>query len=205
MYFNFIYSNEAHAEETCEKCLSEALKYSPVSFDANIQISNLRILRRRDDEALGYMEKIYQHIINCINQNDDSSLPNVDILLNLAKNYSELTQYVKAIKILDTLIRLNDEDLECWYLLAFNHYSIQNYKHSYKCLKHFKTVSEKISFKSNEILDLEDAAKELAAVLEDLKKNSDDGELKNNNIEDAEDNDEEKMMNNSNTSDMNLD
>jgi len=201
-----IYSNDHNAEEICERSLSEALRYDPNSYDALIQISNLRILRKRDGEALTFMDKIYNAILEYINHGDETSLPSQEILCNLSKNYSELLQYVKAIKILDIILKLSDEDLECWYLLAFNHYTIKNYKYSMKCLKNFKRISDKQSFKTDEILDLEDAATELYQAIENIRKNTQDGELKNNNIEESEekDNEEERILDNSNA-DMNVD
>jgi len=151
------------------------------------------------------MDKIYNSVIDYLNKGDETLLPNQDILSNLSKNYSELLQYVKAIKILDIILKLNDEDLECWYLLSFNHYTIKNYKHSMKCLKNFKRVYEKHSFKTDEILELEDAAKELYQILEDIRKNSQDGELRNNNIEESEEKDEEERILDNSNADMNID
>lgn len=167
----------------CENCLSEALFYNPNSFDALIQISNLRILRKRDEEALSYMEKIYNFALNCINNNDENNLPSQDILLNLSKNYAELGHHPQAIKLLDILVKSNDEDLECWYLLAFNHYTIKNYKYSSKCIKNFKLTASKVpsNSKTADILELEDAAKELETTLEEIKKSQ--GELTNSHEE----------------------
>ena len=79
-----------------------------------MQLSNLRILRAKDDEALQYMDKIYdisiQILENNININNDQP-PSSDMITNLAKNYSELKVYDKAIKLYDILIRINDEDV----------------------------------------------------------------------------------------------
>ena len=79
-----------------------------------MQLSNLRILRAKDDEALQYMDKIYnitiQILENSININNDQP-PSSDMITNLAKNYSELKVYDKAIKLYDILIRINDEDV----------------------------------------------------------------------------------------------
>jgi hypothetical protein len=168
-------------------------------------MSNLRILRKRDAEALTFMDKIYNSVLDYLNIGDETLLPSQDILSNLSKNYSELLQYVKAIKILDIILKLNDEDLECWYLLSFNHYTIKNYKYSMKCLKNFKRVYEKHSFKTDEILELEDAAKELYQILEDIRKNSQDGELRNNNIEESQEKDEEERILDNSNADMNID
>lgn len=198
LYMNSDLCFEPEAEDMCEKCLTEALKFDHESFDALIQISNLRILRKRDDEALKYMETLY----NKITSNTESE-PNRDSLLNLSKNYAELGIYVKAIKLLDIIVRISDEDLEAWYLLAFNHYNIKNYKHAMKCLKNFKKADDKISYKTDEILEFEDASKELLSELEKFKTQN--GELKNNNIEESENNNEESMTNISNDCEMNID
>jgi tetratricopeptide (TPR) repeat protein len=168
-------------------------------------MSNLRILRKRDEEALTFMDRIFHSVMEYINQGDETFLPSQDILSNLSKNYSELLQYVKAIKILDIILKLNDEDLECWYLLAFNHYTIKNYKHSMKCLKNFKRVYDKNSYKTEEMLDLEEAATELYHTLENIRKNTKDGELRNNNIEESEEKDEEERILDNSNADMNID
>jgi len=79
-----------------------------------LQLSNLRILRARDEEALQYMNKIYEITINFlennINANNDQP-PSSDMITNLAKNYSELKIYDKALKLYDILIKMNDEDV----------------------------------------------------------------------------------------------
>ena len=63
-----------------------------------------------------------------------------------------------------------------------------------------------VSHKTNQVLELEEAAAELDQTLETIRKNSHDGELKNNNLEETDDNDEERMsMNSSNADEMNLD
>lgn len=168
-------------------------------------MSNLRILRKRDTEALTFMDRIYNSVLDYLNQGDETLLPSQDILSNLSKNYSELLQYVKAIKILDLVLKLNDEDLECWYLLAFNHYTIKNNKYSLKCLKNFKRVYDKHSYKSEEILELEEAATELYHTLDNIRKNTQDGELRNNNIEESEEHDEEERILDNSNADMNID
>lgn len=145
------------------------------------------------------MQIIYEDVTNSAEHGDDSNLPNTDILLNLSKNFAELSQYIKAIKILDILIKLDDEDLECWYLLAYNHYLIKNYKNSDKCLKNFKKVAYKINHKTDTIQEIESAALELESELKKF------GELKNNNIEESDEEEERMMNSSSNTDEMNID
>ena len=110
LYMTSDLCNEHNAEEMCEKYLNEGIKYDANSYDVLIQLSNLRILRCRDNEALEFMDKIYNDVLAIVESGKDD-LPNEDILSNLAKNYSELELFVKAIKIYDILIKINDQDV----------------------------------------------------------------------------------------------
>ncbi len=116
-----INSNDIDAESVCEQSLNEALNNYPESIDALLQLSNLRILRARDEEALLTMNKIFDITINIlennINTNNDQP-PSSDMITNLAKNYSELKVYDKAIKLYDILIKINDEDV-IYFILNF--------------------------------------------------------------------------------------
>ena len=70
----------------------------------------MRILRCRDQEALDLMEKIYQQVVYCV-ENFLDQFPSNEVLLNLAKNYIELEVFVKAIRVLDLLVKLDDESV----------------------------------------------------------------------------------------------
>ena len=134
-----------------ENFLSTALHYDNNNPDALIQYSNLRILRCRDAEALSYMDKVLNQVENCV-LNNLENYPDHEILINLSKNYIELENYHKAIKALDVLVKLDDENLENWYLLAFSHYKLMNNKFAMKCLKNLAKVSEKTKITDNEEL-----------------------------------------------------
>lgn len=98
------------------------MNHYPESFDALLQLSNLRILRARDDEALQYMNKIFEITLNILENNvntNNEQPPSSDMITNLAKNYSELKVYDKAIKLYDILIKLNDEDVNNFFLFNF--------------------------------------------------------------------------------------
>ncbi len=56
--------------------------------------------------------------------------------------------------------------MEIWYLLAFNHYQIKNYKASLKCLENMKKIAEKTGVKNSEI---EEAGNELYTELMKIK------------------------------------
>jgi tetratricopeptide (TPR) repeat protein len=93
------------------------LNNHPDSIDALLQLSNLRILRCRDDEAMKQMNKIFEYIMNLIENNINNEIPpSADIISNLAKNFSELKVYDKAIKLYDLLLKINDEDVIVKYI-----------------------------------------------------------------------------------------
>ena len=111
LYMNTPLCDEKNAEKKCEEYLNKGMEYNPNSLDVLLQLSNLRIIRCRDDEALQYMEKIYSHILACL-ESGSVEFPSEDILSNLAKNYSELEKYSKAIRLYDILIKMNDENVK---------------------------------------------------------------------------------------------
>lgn len=106
----FIISNNKNAESNVEKFLTTALSFDPNNLDTLLQFSNLRILRRRDNEALEFMERIYTIIKDCVLQNLEN-YPSLEIVFQLAKNYLELEYYTKAIYLLDLLIKFDDENV----------------------------------------------------------------------------------------------
>jgi tetratricopeptide (TPR) repeat protein len=104
---------EPDAEAVCENALKEGFAYNPESYDVLVQLANLRILRCRDNEALQYMDQIYNNVIILVEAGSDD-LPDEDILSNLAKNYAELKLFEKAIKIYDVLVKINDQDVRIY-------------------------------------------------------------------------------------------
>ena len=66
------------------------------------------------------------------------------MLMNISKNFAEINLFEKATEILDIMIKMDDEDLEGWYLLAFYHYQLKNYQYSMKCLKRFNKIQMKM-------------------------------------------------------------
>ena len=52
--------DDPNAEIICENSIKEAMKYCPESIDILLQLSNLRIIRKRDNEAKESMFKILE-------------------------------------------------------------------------------------------------------------------------------------------------
>ena len=146
------------------------------------------------------MDKLYEFILLSLDKNDDS-YPSQDIMFNLSKNYSEFQNYPKAIKILDLLIKLDEENVEYWYYLSYNHFEIKNYKHSFKCIDIMKNIKEKTGYENK---DIEEACYDLYDRLKKIEKKSGKKGLTNNNFDDKEDKStmEEESIENEN---MNLD
>ena len=161
LFMNSKLCEEKNAEETVENALKEALKYDPKSIDALFQLSNLRIIRERDEEAETVLNNIYN--INKKTDENDDNFPDHDMLMNISKNFAEINLFEKATEILDIMIKMDDEDLEGWYLLAFYHYQLKNYQYSMKCLKRFNKIQMKMKKedKTPLILEFIDAAKVL--------------------------------------------
>lgn len=181
LYMSTYLCDDKNAEEKCENYLQEAYKLSPNNPDVLIQYSNLRILRSRDKEAMEFMKKAF----NIINQNEkDETFPDCDIISNLARNFSELNDFSKAIILLEIITALDQDNLEYWYLLAFNHFKVKNYLHSWNCLEKISEIVKINNEKDDEIIE---ACKELE---NELKKIEEKGELTNNLFENDQNKDD---------------
>ena len=113
----FYISNEKNAESQVELYLKNALEYDQNNVDALLQFSNLRILRCKDQEAIEFMDRIYTMVNNCI-ENNLENYPSHETLLQLAKNYLELECIPKSIKLLDILVKFDDENVKNSLFLA---------------------------------------------------------------------------------------
>ena len=181
-----------NAVEICENCIKEGLIISHNNIDILLQLSNLRILRKRDKEAKEILDKI----MNLININDitNENFPDHDVLLNIANNYAEINHYFEAIKILSVLVKIDDEDLNCWYLIAFDNYQCGNYKEAYEIIQKIFEIYNSCPNKFNTFLDVISASEELKINLEERQqplKNKNEDILYNNDISNDDDEDEE--------------
>lgn len=181
------------AEDSCEKALSEAIQVCDINPDVLIQYANLRILRMRDKEAREYMEKALELILS--SKNTDH-FPDSELICTLAKNFAELGDYYNATKVLDILTKLDDQNLEYWYLLAFNHFKLKNYILSQNCIDNLNEIQEKVKEVDQELFE---GAAELAQELRKIELSN--GKLSNNPLLDMDEDDEEHRNNNS----MNID
>ena len=197
LYMTTDLCDKPNAEEICENSIREGLNISNNNIDILLQLSNLRILRKRDDEAKNALNKIMNEI-NVIDITDEK-FPDHDVLLNIANNYAEINMYVEAIKILNILVKIDDEDLNCWYLIAFDNYQIRNFKEAYDIVLKIFDIYNSNPNKFNELNDIISASEELKNNLEQRKDNlinENEEILKNNNEDYISDGNEDEEMDN---------
>ena len=165
---------EKNAENLCEEFIKKGLEILPENIDILLQLSNLRILRKKDDEALKILNVIYNKIKN--DENFNENFPEREILVNLSKNFAELEKYKIAIEILNLILKIDDLDIESYYYKAFYHYKIKNFKESKKILNEIFDLCEKNKnndfWDDNIVFDIIDASKELFNILEKMEKNN---------------------------------
>ena len=196
LYMTTDLCDKPNAEEICENSIREGLNISNNNIDILLQLSNLRILRKRDDEAKNALNKIMNEI-NVIDITDEK-FPDHDVLLNIANNYAEINMYPEAIKILNILVKIDDEDLNCWYLIAFDNYQIHNFKEAYDIVLKIFDIYNANPNKFNELYDVISASEELKNNLEQRKDNltNENEEILKNNNEDENNGDEDEEMDN---------
>ena len=202
LYMTTDLCDDPNAENICENSIKEALQYCPESVEALLQYSNLRILRKRDIEAKKAMLKILDKIKkNEKEENNEQSLPERDILVNLSQNFAELNLFKEACYIINTIIKKDDEDIECYYLLAVYEEKYHNYSSSMEALDKFNQIYMKLQ-KNKQIItpvlqQYVDSAKALYNKLSKFKKEKlvdenpeDDDDI----VEDLEEEEEDEVM-----------
>ena len=204
LYMTTDLCEDPNAENICENSIKEALKYCPESIDALLQFSNLRIIRKRDNEAKEAMFKILEKIKKIEKgENIEQSLPERDILINLSQNFAELKMFKEACYIINTLIKRDDEDIECYYLLAVYEDSYRNFFSAMEALDKFNKIYMKMQKKKEEITPVlqqyVESAKALYNKLSKIKKENlvdenpddEDNDEEDENMEEDDDEDEE--------------
>ena len=194
LYMTTDLCDDPNAENICENSANEALKYCPDSIEALLQLSNLRIIRKRDNEAKEAMFKILEKIKKIDSgENIEQELPERDILINLSQNFAELKLFKEACYVINTLIKKDDEDIECYYLLAVYEDNNRNFFSSMEALEKFNKLYIKLQ-KNHETISpilqqYVDSAKALYNKLSKIKKDK----LVDENPEDDDDNDNDDM------------
>ena len=140
LYMTTDLCDDPNAENICENNISKALNICPESIEALLQFSNLRILRKRDSEAKEAMNKILEKIKQIDKDLNEQEIPERDILINLSQNFAELKIFKDACYIINLILKKDDEDIECYYLLAVYEDNYRNFFSAMEALDKFNKI-----------------------------------------------------------------
>ena len=156
LYMTTDLCDDPNAEKICEDNISQALNICPDSIEALLQFSNLRILRKRDNEAkqamytiLDKIKKIENNLDN--NNIEDQDIPERDMLINISQNFAELKLFREACYIINLILKKDDEDIECYYLLAVYEDNYRNFFSAMEALDKFNKIYMKMQ-KNGEVI-----------------------------------------------------
>ena len=144
LYMTTDLCDDPNAEKICEDNISQALNICPESIEALLQFSNLRILRKRDKEAKEAIYKIYEKLKNIENNLNEQEIPERDMLINLSQNFAELKLFKEACYIINLILKKDDEDIECYYLLAVYEDNYRNFFSAMEALDKFNKIYMKM-------------------------------------------------------------
>ena len=140
LYMTTDLCDDPNAENICENNISKALNICPESIEALLQFSNLRILRKRDSEAKEAINKILEKIKQIDKDLNEQEIPERDILINLSQNFAELKLFKDACYIINLILKKDDEDIECYYLLAVYEDNYRNFFSAMEALDKFNKI-----------------------------------------------------------------
>ena len=140
LYMTTDLCDDPNAENICENNISQALTICPDSIEALLQFSNLRILRKRDNEAKEAMYKILDKVRQIDNNITEEEIPERDILINLSQNFAEMKLFKEACYIINLILKKDDEDIECYYLLAVYEDNYRNFFSAMEALDKFNKI-----------------------------------------------------------------
>ena len=197
LYMTTDLCDDPNAEKICEDSISKALNICPDSIEALLQFSNLRILRKRDNEAKQAMYKILEKIKNIDNNDkniEEQEIPERDILINLSQNFAEMKLFKEACYIINIILKKDDEDIECYYLLAVYEENYRNFFSAMEALDKFNKIYIKMQKNGNNISPVikqyVTEAKNMYNRLSKIKKE----QLIDENPEEDDNNDEDEEM-----------
>ena len=96
-----------NAEQLCEEALNKAIQIYPCCEDALLAMSNLRILRDRDEEAINCLTII----LNRINDEKNEEVYNNSFLRQLCRMLLEVNKYKDSIQIAKKGLIQDEEDV----------------------------------------------------------------------------------------------
>jgi hypothetical protein len=108
----------AEAEENAEKYALLALEYNKDSPSALSLLASIRLSQTKTEEATSLLQQSVSKWFGI----SDALIPSYPERLNLVKLLLETEQYAKALDVLATIEREDEENVELWYLYTCAYY-----------------------------------------------------------------------------------
>ena len=69
-----------------------------------------------------------------------AELPSVDFRMQTSRFLTELQKFKMSVKVLETIVKEDDEIVEAWYLLAFGFFKLKKWHSAHDCCKSVKKL-----------------------------------------------------------------
>ncbi|CAJ0886783.1 3535_t:CDS:10 [Entrophospora sp. SA101] len=158
---------ESDAEIKCENYLNQAVEIDPTNPEIFQCLASVRLSQERNEEAKVALEKSLSLWINNNYESDynhpSSSIPSYETRISLVKLLLELSEYTKALLVLETLQKENDQVVDLWYLYGWCYFCMSeetenegdqqiHLEDSQECLITCKNLYHKLDYDDQDIL-----------------------------------------------------
>ena len=148
--FFVISSFEPDAESKCESYLNQALEIDSTNPEIFQSLASVRLSQQRNEDAKVALEKSLNLWINDY-EPGHPSIPPYETRISLVKLLLELSEYVKALSVLEILQKENDQVVDLWYLYGWCYFCMSlndehkiHLKDAQECLTTCENVNKKI-------------------------------------------------------------
>jgi tetratricopeptide (TPR) repeat protein len=121
--------DEETAEQTCEESLQRAREFAPNSPDLWVQWANLRLCQVNKEEA----KKFTYQALSIVKGLEESDRPLLEVRCGIVKLLIECEQLDEAEEFARSLLEVDDQYIETWYLLALINYHQENWEDGFHC------------------------------------------------------------------------
>ncbi|CAG8497987.1 12947_t:CDS:2, partial [Ambispora leptoticha] len=111
---------EPDAESRCESYLNRAIEIDENNPEVYQVLASVRLSQQRNEDAKIALENSINLWINA--EPDNAIMPTYAARISLVKLLLELSQYNRALTVLEGLQKEDDEMIELWYLYGWSYY-----------------------------------------------------------------------------------
>ena len=174
------------AEQNAEKYCLLALESNPESPVALALLASIRLSQTQNDDAISLLEQSLSKW-----QGKDVIPPSYPDRLHLVRLLLEVDMYEKAMEVLESLQREDEDDVELWYYYTIAYYSqndqdswSENWKNARECGENCLRLYEKLDW------DDEDLKNGCVEMLEEIKKSGISNDMEKDDEEEEDDHNE---------------